>query len=104
MSETTWIIFAYAIPLALLWAAILIDLVRRDDIGLGRKAVWGLVAVITAEFGAVLYIAFRPLRYPEDEVAPGTENPVADQLLSAAEAGDQARLATAREEALSAVR
>ena len=103
MSETTWIIVAYVIPLALLWAAILIDLIRRTDIGLGRKALWVAVALVTAEFGAVLYIAFRPLRYPEDNVAPGSGNPLADQLLNAAESGDENQLASARSEALSAI-
>ena len=104
MTETAWIVFAFVIPLGLLWAALIIDLVRRDDIGLAKKVLWAVIAVATAEFGALVYIALRPLRYPEDGVEPGADNPLADRLLVAAEMGGETDLASAREAALSALR
>ena len=104
MSDLIWIVFLYVIPLAVLWAALIIDLVRRDDIGIGRKTLWAALTLITAEFGAVVYIAFRPLRFPEDGVAPGVENPMADRLLLAAESRDSGELEELKVAALEKLR
>ena len=104
MSDLAWIIFLFVIPLAVLWTAIVIDLVRRSDISLVRKLLWAGFTAFTAEFGAVVYIAMRPLRYPEDGLTRRAENELADQLLSAAERGDQGALENSRQSAMSALK
>lgn len=90
--STGLFVFLYVIPLTVLWAALLIDLARRADIGLGKKLAWGLGTLITAEFGAAVYIAMRPLRYPEDGARPGEGDALAEELLVAAESGQHADL------------
>lgn len=103
MSETGLIVFFILIPLIVLWAALLIDLVRRDDIGPAKKVLWAAFTLITAEFGAFVYIAMRPLRYPEDGVAPGADNRLAAELLGAAESADEGVLAASKETVLQAI-
>lgn len=98
--ETAQIVVFLVIPLGILWAALLIDLVRRKDIGLGKKLVWGAFTLVTAELGAIVYIALRPIRYPEDGLSPGSENEAATGLLDAAEQGDRTVLAAAKTAAL----
>ena len=96
-----WMIFLFVIPLAVLWGALLIDLVRRNDITLAKKLLWGGFTLATAEFGAIVYILMRPIRYPEDGVGAGAENDVVEQLLEAVETGDSSALSSARNTALS---
>ena len=101
MSDLAWIIFLFVIPLAVLWTAILIDLVGRSDISVGRKLGWAAFTAFTAEFGAVVYILMRPLRFPEERLTASSDNQLADQILSAAEREDRSALEKARQEALS---
>ncbi|MGI9610357.1 MAG: hypothetical protein ACR2NL_08680 [Acidimicrobiia bacterium] len=104
MNNLGWLIFLFVIPLGVLWAALIVDLVRRDDINLGRKALWAALTLITAEFGAAVYIAMRPIRFPEDAVSEGVGNEMAEAFLSSAESGDVDRLEGHRSEALRALR
>lgn len=102
--STGLFVFLYVIPLAVLWAALLIDLIRRDDIGIGKKLVWGAATFLTAEFGAAVYIAMRPLRYPEYGARPGDGDALAERLLVAAESGQQEKLVEAKGEILGSIR
>lgn len=102
--STADFVFLYVIPLTILWAALLIDLVSRDDIGIGKKVAWGAVTLLTAEFGAAVYIAMRPLRYPEHGARPGAGNPLAEQLLAAAESGGPEELAATKARFLESIR
>lgn len=102
MSDLGLFIFLFVVPLGVLWAALIIDIIRRDDINLGKKVIWAAFTFITAEFGAVVYILMRPLRYPEDSIAPGAGNPTAENLLLTAEMGDAVSLNAAKEQAYEA--
>lgn len=102
--STGLFIFLYVIPLTALWATLLVDLVSRDDMALGKKLLWGAFTLLTAEFGAVAYIAMRPLRYPEDGAQPGEGNMLAEELLTAAESGEQEKLEAAKARLLQSTR
>lgn len=73
------------VPLAVLWVALLVDLVTRNDISLRKKLLWGAFTYVTAEFGAAAYVGMRHHSYPEDGAQPTAENPLVDELLSAPE-------------------
>ena len=103
MSELAWIIFLFVIPLAVLWTALVVDLVRRSDISVGKKVLWAGFTAFTAEFGAVVYILMRPLQFPEERLTPTAGNELAHHVLSAAERGDRTALDSARRDALSAL-
>ena len=49
------------------WFLAFRDLVRRDDIGNGRKTVWAVLIVLLGLVGAVLYFLFRPRGATESE-------------------------------------
>ncbi len=57
-----WI--AVTVPLALLWVAVLVDLLRRKDLSLVRKAMWAAIVVFTIHIGVLLYFVFRPVPPP----------------------------------------
>jgi len=57
-----WI--AITVPLALLWVAVLVDLLRRKDLSVFRKAVWAAIVVFTIHIGVLLYFVLRPIPQP----------------------------------------
>jgi len=56
--------FATATTLLLLWAASLVDLFRRRDLSVGKKAAWVSVIILTAYIGVAFYFAMRPIPPP----------------------------------------
>jgi len=55
---------AVFVPLALLWFAVIVDLLRRNDLSAFRKALWATVVILTVHVGVVLYFVFRPVPQP----------------------------------------
>lgn len=56
---------AIVIPLLLLWVASFVDLFRRKDISVVRKALWATLILLTAYVGIAIYFVARPARAPE---------------------------------------
>lgn len=104
MSDPARLVFLYVVPLVVLWAALLIDLIRRSDISLIKKMVWGIFTFVTAEFGAIVYIAMRPLRYPEDGVSSQSQNETVERLLNVLDSEDSETMASAKQDAIEAIR
>jgi glycerol-3-phosphate O-acyltransferase / dihydroxyacetone phosphate acyltransferase len=66
----TWWLAALAGPTFLaVWVAGLLDLARRDDLPLRRRAAWAAAIVLVTPLGAVLYVLARPV--PVDRVIVG---------------------------------
>jgi len=57
-----WI--AITVPLALLWLAVIVDLLRRKDLSVARKVLWGAIVVFFVHVGVLLYFIFRPIPPP----------------------------------------
>ena len=53
-------LFLIFLPLALLWAFALVDIVRRDDIGGVSKALWVACVILVPFFGTLIYMITRP--------------------------------------------
>lgn len=61
-----WIIVALVfIPIIALSIYAVVDLMKRDDVPAGRKAVWIAAVAFVPLVGGTLYLIFRPTR-PED--------------------------------------
>ena len=58
------LVIAITVPLALLWVAVIVDLLRRKDLGVGRKVMWLAIVVFTVHIGVLLYFVFRPIPPP----------------------------------------
>ena len=58
-------VIAIFVPLMLLWLAAFVDLFRRKDISVSRKALWAALIVLTAYIGIAIYFIARPIREPE---------------------------------------
>ncbi|MCL1593161.1 MAG: PLDc N-terminal domain-containing protein [Actinomycetia bacterium] len=48
----------------LLWAASFIDLTRRRDLPIIKKAMWAALVIFTGHVGVLIYFAVRPIRPP----------------------------------------
>ena len=59
------VLIAVAVPLILLWAAVFIDLFRRKDLSVIKKALWATLVIFSVHIGVVIYFIFRPVRPPE---------------------------------------
>lgn len=57
-------LFLIWVPLIMLWAAALIDIFGRHDMGGGAKVLWILVIFLLPWFGALLYVLARPRVVP----------------------------------------
>lgn len=55
-----FILLLIFIPLALLWAFALLDLIRRNDLTGWKTALWLLLVIILPFVGALIYFIFRP--------------------------------------------
>lgn len=104
MNDTLLFILLFGIPLLLLWIAIGVDLIGRDDISIGKKAIWSVAVLLLAEIGAIAYLVSRPIRFPE-EAGRQEEDPQVARLLEAAEAHryealSEEKMAGARQRAL----
>jgi uncharacterized membrane protein len=49
-----------AIPLLLIWALTIVDLLRRHDLSGGRKALWALFVLVLPVIGVIVYLLTRP--------------------------------------------
>jgi uncharacterized membrane protein len=58
------LVIAVAVPLALLWLAVIVDLLRRKDLSIGKKLMWGAIVVFAIHVGVLLYFIFRPIPPP----------------------------------------
>ena len=59
-----FVLFLIWVPLIMLWAAALIDIFGRHDMGGGSKVLWILVIFFLPWFGALLYVLMRPRVVP----------------------------------------
>lgn len=77
-------VVAIAIPLVLLLAAAVFDIVRRRrDLSVVRKVAWMVFIAFTAYVGVAIYYIARPPRVPDGKRYGSTEarsNAVVDQL------------------------
>lgn len=67
-----------AIPLLLIWALTIVDLVRRHDLSGGRKVLWALFVLVLPVIGVIVYFIARPPQ-PTDRAA--TLDGLGDQSL-----------------------
>lgn len=95
MSDPVAFIVFLVVPMLLLWGLIVMDLLRRTDLSTSKKLLWALIALILAEIGALIYIACRPLRYPEDRVSSDVDSEPIAHLIRAAEAYRRGELSDA---------
>ena len=58
------LVIAITVPLFLLWVAVIVDLLRRKDLSIGKKLMWFVIVVLTVHIGVVLYFIFRPIPPP----------------------------------------
>jgi hypothetical protein len=61
-----------AIPLLLIWALAVVDLVRRHDLSTGHKVLWALAVLLIPIVGAIVYFVARPPE-PTDRFAAPSE-------------------------------
>lgn len=47
------------VPLMLMWAAALLDIFRRDDMGGVAKAIWVVLVIVIPFFGTLIYLILR---------------------------------------------
>lgn len=64
----TLLLFIIFSALVILWIFVLIDLFRRDDLEWWHKALWLLLIIILPFFGALIYIAARPVLQEDIEL------------------------------------
>ena len=67
-----------AIPLLLIWALTIVDLVRRHDLSGGMKVLWALFVLVLPVVGVIVYFIARPAQ-PTDRAA--TLDGLGDQSL-----------------------
>lgn len=66
------IIVGLIVPLLLLWIVAYVDLARRPDFGIRRKALWAVVMFLGAYVGIAAYFILRPVPPPAGKSATGT--------------------------------
>ena len=65
-----------AIPLLLIWALTLVDILRRHDLGTSSKVLWALAVFFVPVIGAIVYWVARP---PQASDRPTTLDGVGDE-------------------------
>lgn len=70
----TLLLFIIFSALIILWIFVLIDLFRRDDLEWWHKALWLLLIIILPFFGALIYIAARPVLQEDIELQKEINN------------------------------
>ena len=58
------LLIAVTVPLFLLWIAVIVDLLRRKDLSIGRRVMWLAIVIIGVHIGVLLYFIFRPIPPP----------------------------------------
>lgn len=79
MSRSLLLVVFVALPLLLLWGAVLVDLISRSDLSILARVAWAAATFLTEHVAVLAYLIARPLRYPEDRASahPGVENLIA---------------------------
>jgi Phospholipase_D-nuclease N-terminal/Short C-terminal domain len=77
LATTFWesfFLFMLFLPLALLWATALADIVRRDDMSGRAKALWVVCVILVPFLGTLIYLVTRPrvATYEERPAVEGT--------------------------------
>ncbi len=93
--HTFWEIFwelAIWVPVVLLWATALVDLIGHPGITGGKKAAWAVLIVFVPIVGALIYFGFRPRREPDEPVAAPTGPSVVEALDRAAQLHEAGKL------------
>jgi hypothetical protein len=70
----TLLLFIIFSALIILWIFVLIDLFRRGDLEWWHKALWLLLIIILPFFGALIYIAARPVLQEDIELQKEINN------------------------------
>jgi NADH:ubiquinone oxidoreductase subunit 6 (subunit J) len=70
----TLLLFLIFSALVVLWIFVLIDLFRREDLKWWHKALWLLLILILPFFGALIYIAARPVLQEDIELQQEISN------------------------------
>jgi hypothetical protein len=65
-----------AIPLLLIWALTLVDILRRHDLRTASKVLWALAVFFVPVIGAIVYWVARP---PQPSDRPTTLDGVGDE-------------------------
>jgi hypothetical protein len=63
------LVIAITVPLVLLWVAVIVDLLRRKDLNIGKKVMWGAIVVVAVHVGVLLYFILRPIPAPSGKRA-----------------------------------
>lgn len=64
----TLLLFLIFSALVVLWVFVLIDLFRREDLEWWHKALWLFLIIILPFFGALIYLAARPVLQEDIEL------------------------------------
>lgn len=69
-----------SIPLLIMIGFTVVDVVRRLDLGGGRKAVWILTVIVLPAFGTLIYLMARPFPEPGQRIGNGRAFELAEVL------------------------
>lgn len=60
-----WVLLVVVgLPLLAVWIRTVVEVIGRDDLGAGRKALWLAVLVLVPVVGLAVYVVVRPPRRP----------------------------------------
>jgi Phospholipase_D-nuclease N-terminal len=62
-----------AIPLLIIWALTLVDIIRRRDLGAWGKVLWALAALVFPIVGVIVYLIVRPPQAADQYPASATQ-------------------------------
>jgi hypothetical protein len=62
-----------AIPLLIIWVLVLVDIIRRRDLGTGSKVLWALAALVFPIIGVIVYLVVRPPQAADQYPASATQ-------------------------------
>jgi hypothetical protein len=62
-----------AIPLLIIWVLVLVDIIRRRDLGTGSKVLWALAALVFPIIGVIVYLVARPPQADDKYPASATQ-------------------------------
>jgi hypothetical protein len=65
-----------ALPLLFVWAYVIIDILRRHDLGTGTRIVWILAALLIPLLTIAVYLLVRPRARPTSAAGPPGPTPV----------------------------
>jgi hypothetical protein len=71
---------AIAFLWVLIWALVLVDIIRRKDLDTKKKVAWALIVLILPIIGVIIYMVMRPpdgineLASSDAGMRPGDEN------------------------------